>query len=132
MSSSSSKGFRHFMDCLGFVDLGFSGRNFTWNNGRSGLACICKRLDRSITNIQWCTGFPNVGVKHYSVSISDHVPLILNLYGDGVSVVRSFKFKKFWTWEELLWAGCRHLETTKGWVSCVGSFFKNSGYKECS
>lgn len=29
VSASSSRGLKHFMDSLGYVDLGYSGRNFT-------------------------------------------------------------------------------------------------------
>lgn len=76
--------------------MGFSGRNFTWLNGRSGLASIKERLDRSIANVQRRTHFPNAGVKHYGVTNSDHIPLILNLFGSEASVAKGFKFEKFW------------------------------------
>lgn len=95
MVGSSSRGLRHFMDILGFVDLGYGRRNFTWTNGRSGLACIRERLDRNIANVPWCLHFPNAGVKHFSVTNSDHIPLILNFFGSEASVAKGFKFKKF-------------------------------------
>lgn len=100
MVGSSSRGLRHFMDILGFVDLGYGRRNFTWTNGRSELACIRERLDRSIANVPWCLHFPNAGVKHFSVTNSDHIPLILNLFGSEALVAKGFKFEKFWVWED--------------------------------
>lgn len=39
-------------------------------------------------------------VKHYGVTNSDHVPLIINLFGSKASVAKGFKFKKFWVREE--------------------------------
>lgn len=92
---SSLRGLRHFLECFGFFDLGFSGRNFTWTNGQLGLACIRERLDRSITNVRWHTSYPNAGVKHFSITNSDHVPLILSLVGGENSVPKCFKFEKF-------------------------------------
>lgn len=89
------RGLRHFMDSRGFVELGYSRRNFTWSNGRSSLASIWERLDRSIANVQWRIHFPNAVVKHYGITNSDHVPLIINLFGSEASVAKGFKFKKF-------------------------------------
>lgn len=78
--ASSSRGLRHFMDCLGFVDLGYSGRNFTWTNGRVGLACIRERLDKSIANVLWWTSYPNAGVKHFGVTNSEHIPRVKSMW----------------------------------------------------
>lgn len=93
---SSSRGLRHFMDCKGFVDLGFSGRNFTWTNRRLGMANIRERLDRNIANVEWRTSYPNASVSHYSLTNSDHVPIILHLFGSEAQVATCFKFEKFW------------------------------------
>lgn len=49
-SASSSHGLAHFMQSLGFVDLGFAGSKFTWCNRRPGFANIQERLDRGISN----------------------------------------------------------------------------------
>lgn len=100
LPGSSSCGLRHFMDSMGFVDLGFSGRKFTWNNGRIGLANIRERLDRSIANVQWRVNFPNAGVRHYAVTTSDHIPLILNFFWDEARVAKCFKFEQFWARKE--------------------------------
>lgn len=100
MVGSSSRGLQHFMDSIGFVDLDFFGRNFTWTNDHSRLVCIRERLDRSIANIAWHTSFPNAIVKHYRVTNSDHVPLILNLFGCEISVAKTFKFERLWARED--------------------------------
>lgn len=56
---SFSTSLLHFMDNMGFVDLRFLGRTFTWCNGKFGLASVWERLDRSIANVNWRTEFPN-------------------------------------------------------------------------
>lgn len=81
--ASSSRGLAHFMESCGMVDLGFSGCNFTWSNKRPGLANIRERIDRGIANVQWRMTFPNTAIQHYEYAPSDHVPLILNLFGNN-------------------------------------------------
>lgn len=39
-----------FLNCVGGVDLGFVGKQFTWSNGQDGLAMIQQRLDFAIVN----------------------------------------------------------------------------------
>ena len=43
-------------DCE-LVDMGFTSDIFTWHRGK-----IRERLDRGVTNAQWNTKFPNVGL----------------------------------------------------------------------
>lgn len=50
--------------------------------------------------MSWCTSFPSAGVKHFNVTNSDHVPLILNLFGGDGLVPKCFKFEKFWVRNE--------------------------------
>lgn len=95
VDGASSWGLKHFMDCMGFVDLGYSGRNFTWTNRRSGLANIWERLDRCIANVQWRISYPNARVHHFSITNSDHVPLILPFFGSEPQVATCFKFETF-------------------------------------
>lgn len=92
---SSFWGLKHFMDIKGFVDLDFSSHNFTWTNGRSGMANICERLDRSIANVEWRTSYPNASVSHFSITNSDHVPIILYLFRCEARVAICLKFEKF-------------------------------------
>lgn len=78
------------------MDLGFSRRQFTWSNRRSGLANIQERIDRSIANISWRTTFPNATVRHHPIAPSDHTSIILDFIGVEISVPKSFKFEGFW------------------------------------
>ncbi|KAL8513791.1 hypothetical protein ACS0TY_013051 [Phlomoides rotata] len=52
---------------LGLQDLGFSGLNFTWSNGRAGDANILVRLDRALASADWRSLFPGARVIHLLV-----------------------------------------------------------------
>lgn len=96
MLSSTSRGLMSFMTSMNFVDIGFVGSKYTWCNKRPGLANIQERLGRGISNIPWRVAYENAIIHHYPLTNSDHVPLVLPLYGMECSVPKAFKFKIFW------------------------------------
>lgn len=99
------------------MDLGFSRRQFTWSNRRSGLANIQEKIDRSIANISWRTTFPNATVRHHPIAPSDHTPIILDFIGVEISVPKSFKFEGFWmSLVSILWLllGNQHIPDSPG------------------
>ena len=55
--------FRDVLDFCGFVDLGYSGQDFTWRGRRRG-EMIWERLDRGFANYEWLTKFPTSRVRH--------------------------------------------------------------------
>ena len=63
----------------GFIDLGFHGLPFTWENRRDSTALIQKHLDRAVANVQWMDLSNLCTVTHVVCSHSDHVPLNLHL-----------------------------------------------------
>lgn len=60
------------------IDLGFSGKPFTWNNRRLDLENIQEPLGRGIANDQWPLLFPQASVSHLTALSSDHTPLLLH------------------------------------------------------
>lgn len=80
VASSSPGGMHRLLTDHGLIDLGFHGHPYTWNNGRVGGANIQARLDRSFTNDQWWTLFPEVSITHLPAIQSDHRPLLLKLH----------------------------------------------------
>lgn len=60
-------------------DLGYIGNEFTWEKSRGSLAWVQERLDRGLANQEWRDMFPRATVKVIEVSISDHMPLFLEL-----------------------------------------------------
>lgn len=74
--------FREVLDVCGFVDLGYSGSDFTWKGRRRG-EMIWERLDRGVANYQWWTKFPTRRVGHLNYFTLDHRPILLSLDAGG-------------------------------------------------
>ncbi|KAK2634221.1 hypothetical protein Ddye_029013 [Dipteronia dyeriana] len=65
-----------------FLDLGFSGSNFTWTNIQFGGGYIAERLDRALANGDWIVKFSDATVNHLARTISDHNPLLISTAPD--------------------------------------------------
>ncbi|KAI7989214.1 hypothetical protein LOK49_LG13G00063 [Camellia lanceoleosa] len=63
------------------MDLGCSGPNLTWSNGRQGLANTLERLDRAVCTSEWRLAFPEGVVRNLPRTYSDHSPLIVYTQG---------------------------------------------------
>ncbi|KAL8491099.1 hypothetical protein ACS0TY_022939 [Phlomoides rotata] len=98
----SMEAFWETASTLGLQDLGFSGYNFTWSNGRVGDANIQVRLDRALANSDWRSLFLGARVIHLPRFNSDHSHIIVRCDQDGgragrcSRVRRPFRFEKMW------------------------------------
>ena len=105
--------FRDVLDTCGFMDLGFTGSEFTWQEVRHGQV-IWERLDRGVTNYDWMAKFPTVTIRHLHCISSNHRPLLLMLNSNGELARwkrKSFRFEEMcladqgcgdkvrWTWD---------------------------------
>ena len=97
IASSSHYPFKHFIDHLGLVDLGFVGNPFIWCNNRQGFDIIKEGLDKSIESLDWVHLYPEFSLIHLPTSISDHNPISLNTITFSSYLPRPFKFEEFWT-----------------------------------
>ncbi|XP_074265776.1 uncharacterized protein LOC141588221 [Silene latifolia] len=61
------------------VDIPFKGPRFTWCNNRKGAKWVYERIDRALGSKDWFALFPNTGIKHYPIQISDHAPIEIDL-----------------------------------------------------
>ncbi|XP_074266133.1 uncharacterized protein LOC141588599 [Silene latifolia] len=61
------------------VDIPFKGPRYTWCNNREGPKRVYERIDRALGSKEWFTVFPDTGIKHYPIQISDHAPIELDL-----------------------------------------------------
>ncbi|XP_023898513.1 uncharacterized protein LOC112010404 [Quercus suber] len=95
--------FRDVVDELGFVDLGFSGRKYTWK-GKRGNSMILERLDRAFATPSWLEFFPATRVQHLHSNASDHDPIIIKPEGIVPCPKKPFHFESMWMKEE----GCRN------------------------
>ena len=65
------------LDCS-LQDLGYTGADFTWTNGRYDGGLVRVRLDRCVANEEWIQLFPGASNSHLSVASSDHMALSLD------------------------------------------------------
>ncbi|XP_074266883.1 uncharacterized protein LOC141590176 [Silene latifolia] len=64
---------------LRFRDLDYIGPRFTWCNNRKGDKRVYERIDKALGSKEWLYYFPNTGIKHYPIQISDHAPIEIDL-----------------------------------------------------
>ncbi|KAK9988680.1 hypothetical protein SO802_028919 [Lithocarpus litseifolius] len=106
------RNFRDALDHCGFVDLGFSGPEFTCH-GRHGGEMIWERLDGGVANYEWLDKFPTGRVKHLNCFTSDHQPILLSLDANGEHQKwhrKLFRFEAMWVSD----SGC-HEVITRAW-----------------
>ncbi|XP_074313908.1 uncharacterized protein LOC141649108 [Silene latifolia] len=61
------------------LDIPFKGPQFTWCNNRQGNKRVYERLDKAFASKDWFTLFPDTGVKHFPIQISNHAPIEVDL-----------------------------------------------------
>lgn len=71
------EGFREAVDLCGFVDLGFIGLPYTWDNRQQDSANVKCRLDRGLANGDFLDLFQSVKVWHVQTAESDHCALVV-------------------------------------------------------
>ncbi|KAA3486342.1 reverse transcriptase [Gossypium australe] len=93
--------FREVLAECGLVDMGFSGRWFTWERGNLPETNIRERLDRGVANEVWQTMFPDGSIQHLTHSFFDHCPLLMTTRQEECGVqTASFWFEAWWLMEE--------------------------------
>ena len=73
---------KNFIDTINFCrlrDLGFIGLKFTWIYHQGDGMQIRERLDRALATPDWVNMFPEAKLFHLSSSVSDHLPLVLQM-----------------------------------------------------
>jgi endonuclease/exonuclease/phosphatase family metal-dependent hydrolase len=71
--------FNDWVNKWGLIEISPSNRKFTWSNNQSNL--IQAKLDRVFMSTDWEATFPLVRVLGLPKSISDHVPLLVDIGG---------------------------------------------------
>ncbi|XP_026441532.1 uncharacterized protein LOC113340622 [Papaver somniferum] len=81
---------------MGLSDLGYHGNPFTWTNNSHGTGKIRSRLDRALKNSDWLLHFHDSCLKHLPFLVSDHCPVLLDVFPNNVNSVRNWKFFECW------------------------------------
>ena len=78
------RAFREVADDCSFQDLGWSGAEFTWDNGQAGHLKVKGRLDMAFGNADLMSLFEHIHVMHIFTAESDHC-LVLAQLGDHMA-----------------------------------------------
>lgn len=89
--------FRDAIDECGFMDLGFTGSQFTWkklfNDGHS----VWERLDRGLANREWLLKFAGTIVHHLPSFTSNHCPIWIVPWDLIFSITtKPFRVEEMW------------------------------------
>lgn len=90
--------FQDVLDTCGFMDLGFTGPEFTWQGVRHGKV-IWEGLDRGVAKYDWMAKFPATTVRHLFCISSYQRPLLLLLVPNGELdrwKRKPFRFEELW------------------------------------
>ncbi|KAM0866346.1 hypothetical protein ACQ4PT_042693 [Festuca glaucescens] len=94
------RAFREVADYCSFTDLGWSGVEFTWDNGQTGESNVKARLDRAFGNAEFLNKFEYTSVRHIVTTESDHCFLSVNLrehmVEDRGRGARQFRYENVW------------------------------------
>lgn len=96
VASSSKNGLQKIIDDFGFIDLGFVGHAFTWNNRRGGHANIQERIGRGFAIDSWKILCSQAVIIHLLSLKYDHCPLLLNTCPNRQNLSRPFRFESMW------------------------------------
>lgn len=96
VANTSNGGLRKLVDDHGYIDLGFEGHAYTWNNKRGGLTNIQERLDRELANELWRLQFHEAKIRHLVALNLDHKPLLLHTNLSLGDLPKPFRFESMW------------------------------------
>ncbi|XP_074266989.1 uncharacterized protein LOC141590287 [Silene latifolia] len=63
---------------LRLMDISFKGPKFTWCNNREGDHIVFERLDKAYGSSDWRSIYPDSGIIHYPIQISDYAPIVFD------------------------------------------------------
>ncbi|MDV3199997.1 MAG: endonuclease/exonuclease/phosphatase family protein, partial [Candidatus Phytoplasma australasiaticum] len=90
-------GFCETLDDIGLFDLGYRGRQFTWERGRGSENWIEERLDRAFATVDWSNLFKHAAVSNLETHSSDHSAIFVNIVQPQNDLSqRRFMFEQAW------------------------------------
>ncbi|XP_074289003.1 uncharacterized protein LOC141614146 [Silene latifolia] len=116
-SIAGALGFHKWRVLHELVDIPFKGPPYTWCNNRKGFRRVYERIDKAYGSKDWLLPFPNTGVKHFPIQISDHAPIELSFNLVKNSCKKPYKIES-WNLDN---AECLSLINKNLTTSVVGS-----------
>lgn len=91
------EGFKAVLEDNFLTELDLCGGRFTWEKSRGTKDWVKERLDRAFATTSWWRKFPLCKLTMYHTSVSDHEPILLDLFNVSISK-KFFRFKFENTW----------------------------------
>ncbi|KAL6191211.1 hypothetical protein ACLB2K_037602 [Fragaria x ananassa] len=88
--------FQSFISNAHLRDLNFQGPEFTWFAMRNRRVYIKERLDRAMTNVEWCSNQTRTQVFHLPKVGSDHRPILVDTLPAEIKGKPLFCYEQFW------------------------------------
>lgn len=87
--------FAYYISMCALIEVSFTGNKYTWWNGRIKEACIFKRFDRILMNMEFSQLFPTIEVHHLIRQGSDHASLHVIYSSKERLLNKLFRFLNF-------------------------------------
>lgn len=91
-----SSGLKQMCDEVGVMDIRSFGSFFTWCNQQEGNSRIYCKLDRVLTNLQWCDQFQSGKVSFSQHLWSDHALALLEMKAEETPRKPPFRLLDMW------------------------------------
>jgi hypothetical protein len=95
------EGFRNTIEYCRFMDIGYTGLPYTWNNKQQGSRNIKVRLDRGLRDDVFMEKFDMTHIRHIQTTQSDHCGLLISVnkseWLQDTGGPRPFRFENMWT-----------------------------------
>lgn len=117
-AQSLMSGFQAAIDDSNLVEIDLHGGRFTWEKSRGSPDWVKERLDRDFATRTWLHMFPLNKLSVFHTSVSDHDPIVLDLYSVSFSQKKfRFRFENTWLQEPGFYK-----ETSDFWLSLPPSY----------
>ncbi|XP_074266295.1 uncharacterized protein LOC141588767 [Silene latifolia] len=85
-----------------WIDLNYTGLDFTWARGHTAATRKWARLDRAIWNSNWRVTFSEGALRNLVQNQSDHCPILVNTNGFAPipQIIKPFSFQAAWMCHE--------------------------------
>ncbi|XP_021767730.1 uncharacterized protein LOC110732120 [Chenopodium quinoa] len=84
--------FRNFVDSMNFVEIKSKGSYYSWSNKAHVGSRTLTRIDRGLVNFEWLLHYPTVEAHYLAPSLTDHSPLMYEVFPAPPSKGRPFRF----------------------------------------
>ncbi|XP_021751224.1 uncharacterized protein LOC110716881 [Chenopodium quinoa] len=84
--------FKEFVEDMNFMEIQSKRSYFSWSNKAHVEARTLTRIDTGLINFEWLLQFPNVEAVYISPSLSDHTPLLYEIFPPSPRKGKPFRF----------------------------------------